>query len=254
MKTITFLTIAFFAVATATLESVNWNDYIIVWVTVNCFHSNRPPPPPALPSLSEEGVLAGYASIQSIEMAIQTIHILQEQIKNELLNASMPAVEAMLRSVIDQQKKHINDIKFNKSELQKLASQLVKDNEKSKTELAHLKAYLEQYPADKHGSAEFLQFRSMVMAKIEIELSWIEQKLTDITDVLKHNKSHAKNSQSILDQLVASDASIESLKALMEEHKVHDPKKPKKEAEKAIETAVEKLGRINTILSGIQWN
>lgn len=228
---------------------------VTVKVSVDCFHFNRQQAaPPPLPKLSDNALLVGYASIQSIEMALQTIHILQGQIKNELLNAEMPAVEAMLRNVIDQQKLVLNEIKFNKNEMQKLASQLVKDNDKSQKELSHLKAYFEQYPADKYGSAEFLQFRAMVMAKIEIELSWIEQKLNDITDVLKHNNSHAKNSPAILDQLTASDASIESLRALMEEHKVHDPKKPKKEAEQAIDTAIVKLGRINTILSEIQWN
>lgn len=204
--------------------------------------------------MKDEGVLSSYANIQNLQVAIQTIHVLQKQINNKLLTDETPALEALIQSVIDHQKVRIDAIKFVKAELQQVATQLVTDNEKSKKELGQLKSFLQKRTEKEFSSAEFVPIRSSIMGKIAIQLSWIEQKLKDITVCLQHNKPHAKNSDAILGKLAAPEVGVETLKALMEEYKEHDPKKTKTDAEKAIDSAIEKLGRINTILGEIQYS
>lgn len=181
------------------------------------------------------------------------IRVLQTDIQNELLNDEMPELEGLIKSVIDHQKVHIDAIKYDKPQLQKLVTHLVEDNGVSKVRLEYLRGVLERTTEVKYNSPEFAQTRAAGIGQLTIQLSWIEQKLKDITDILTHNASHAKNSHDILTRLASPDASVHALKALLEQHKVHG-QKPKEEAEKSITSAVGKLEHINTILGDIKYN
>lgn len=204
--------------------------------------------------MKDDGVISSYKNIESLEIAIKIIHVFQKQLNHQLLNDEVPALEALIKSVIDHQKVRIDAIKFTKDELQKVATLLVADNDKSKKDLGQLKTFLGTKSEEEYRSAEFVEMRAAIMGKLAIRLSWLEQKLNDITKCLQHNKLHAKNSDAIVSKLSAPDVNVEALKALMEKHTVPDPQRPKSDAVTSIDSAIEKLGHINTILGEIQYS
>lgn len=204
--------------------------------------------------LTEDDVINAYTSLEDIELAIHSINILKGKVKNALLNTEMPAIEAMLQRVINAQKLHIDNIRFNQSELRKISVALAAANEKSKLDLILMKKHLQSTSDVQYLSAQFAETRAAFIGKMEIQLSFMERKLKNIMDILRSNDTHAKNSKETVAQLEQSDANVAVLKRLLESHKTQDTTRPRGEGEAAIDTAVKILTRINELLNEIEWN
>lgn len=199
-------------------------------------------------------MLSSYANIENLQLALLTIDIFQAQIKHQLLDDEVPGLQKLIQGVIDHQKGRIEAMKFTKPELQKVAGQFVKDNGKSIEKLGQLKSLLQGKTEADYHSVEFLPTRAAIMGNLAIKLSWLEQKLKDITTCLTHNKPHAKNADVILKKLEAPEVSVDTLKALIKQHTTPDPQRPKSDAEASIDSAIVKLGAINTIIGEIQYS